>query len=125
MMKLLVVGLGGFCGAIARYTLSGLAHRLTGATFPVGTLMVNLLGCLAIGVLMALVEDRQWLSAEMRLFLIIGLLGSMTTFSTMGHETVELLRDGSYLLSVANVLANVLLGIGAVIAGRAAAKILA
>ena len=118
MRELCFVGLGGFFGAIARYGLSGLVHRLAGGVFPVGTLAVNTLGCLVIGILAALVEDRQVLSPSMRLFLMIGLLGSFTTFSTFGHETVELLREGSVRAALSNILANVLLGIVAVVVGH-------
>jgi len=124
VIKLLVIGVGGFIGAIARYGLSGLGQRWSPSSFPAGTLFVNVLGCLIIGVLMSFVQDRQWLSPNARLFLMIGLLGSFTTFSTMGYETVELLKGGSVGLAFANVAANVLLGIGAVLGGRAAARLL-
>ena len=118
MRELCFVGLGGFFGAIARYGLSGLVQRLAGGTFPVGTLAVNTVGCLVIGILAALVEDRPMLSPSMRLFLMMGLLGSFTTFSTFGHETVELLREGSVRAALSNILANVLLGIVAVVVGH-------
>ena len=121
-MKILVVGLGGFVGAIARYGLSGLVHRYAQGTFPLGTMAVNVLGCLVIGVLMTLVEDRQFLSPNTRLFLTIGLLGSFTTFSTLGYETFELLREGDLRLATANILGNLALGIGAVWLGRIAVK---
>ena len=121
-MKILVVGLGGFVGAIARYGLSGLVHRYAQGTFPLGTMAVNVLGCLVIGVLMTLVEDRQFLSPNTRLFLTIGLLGSFTTFSTLGYETFELLREGDLRLAAANILGNLALGIGAVWLGRIAVK---
>lgn len=118
MDKLLVVGLGGFVGAVARYGLSGLAHRVSRGTFPVGTLAVNVIGCFAIGVLMALVEDRQSLGPSARVFLTIGLLGSFTTFSTLGHETFEYLRVGDLRLALGNVALNLVLGLGAVGLGR-------
>ena len=118
MRELCFVGLGGFFGAIARYGLSGLVHRLVGGTFPSGTLAVNTLGCLVIGILAGLAEDRQLFSSSTRLFLMIGLLGSFTTFSTFGHETVELLREGSVRAALSNILANVLLGIVAVVVGH-------
>ncbi len=124
MVKLLVVGLGGFVGAIARYGLAGFVHRYTRASFPFGTLVVNVLGCLVIGALMALVEDRQFLGPNARLFVLIGLLGSFTTFSTFGYETVELLREGSLRLVVSNIVGSVGLGVGAVLLGRAAVKLI-
>ena len=80
MLNLLSVGIGGFVGAIARYGLSGLVHRYHEGGFPYGTLFVNVLGCLAIGVLMSLVEDRQLFRPEMRSFLMIGLLDPSPRF---------------------------------------------
>jgi CrcB protein len=122
MLKLLVIGLGGFVGAIARYVLSGLVHRQFNSSFPAGTLLVNVLGCLAMGGLMALVEDRQLLTPAARMFLMVGLLGSLTTFSTFGYETMELMRDGNWPATFANVTANVALGMAAVWLGRASVR---
>ena len=122
MLKLLVIGLGGSVGAITRYGLSGLAARYFQDHFPWGTLLVNGLGCLGIGAMMSLVEHRQLFSSELRLFLSIGFLGSLTTFSTMGYETLELLRDGNFRLAIGNVTANCFLGLGAVAVGWFAVK---
>ena len=106
------VGAGGFLGALARYGLSGIVHRFfPQTTFPVGTLTVNLLGCLLIGVLAGLVESRQLLGPEARVFAMIGLLGGFTTFSTFGYETFALLRDGENLRATANVGLSVVLGL--------------
>ena len=123
VIKLCVIGFGGFIGAIARYGLSGLAHRLTGSVFPVGTLLVNVLGCLVIGVLATLVADKPMLSPNTRLFLMIGLLGSFTTFSTFGYETVELLHDSSMGAAMLNVCLNVVLGVVAVFGGQALVRL--
>ena len=95
MIRTLLVGAGGFLGAIARYGLGGLIHRCTSTVFPAGTLAVNTIGCLIIGVLMSLVEDRQLLAPNTRVFLMIGVLGGFTTFSSFGYETVELLGWGA------------------------------
>ncbi len=121
MVELVLIGLGGFVGAIARYGLSGLVHRYW-QTFPAGTLVVNCLGCLVIGVLMSLVEERQLFSVNTRLFLQIGLLGSFTTFSTLGYETMELIQRGEYSLAGISVAANIVLGIGAVALGMIAVR---
>ena len=118
MRELLVIGCGGFLGAIARYSLTGWVHRWAGAGFPWGTLAVNVVGCLAIGGLMALVESRAALSPAVRLFVGIGLLGSLTTFSTFGYETLELVRRSELGLALANAGGNLLLGLGAVLVGR-------
>lgn len=119
MSKLLLVGCGGFVGSVLRYLVSGWVHRLVERPgFPWGTLVVNLLGCFAIGVLSGLAESRQVLSAEARLFLLIGLLGGFTTFSTFGYETTALLAESQRLAALANVAAQVVLGIAAVYAGH-------
>jgi CrcB protein len=123
MVELVLIGLGGFVGAIARYGLSGLVHRYW-QTFPAGTLVVNVLGCLVIGALISLVEERQLFAANTRLFLQIGLLGSFTTFSTLGYETFELMQSGDYWLAGINVGANVILGVGAVAVGMIAVRAL-
>ena len=124
ILKLLIVGTGGFIGAIARYGLSGLVHRYFEGSFPYGTLFVNVIGCFVIGVLMSLVEDGHLFRPEWRLFLMIGLLGSFTTFSTLGFETFELLRDSEFRAASLNLAANVILGVGAVALGRIAVRFL-
>ncbi len=118
MYKLVLIGLGGFFGAMARYALSGLAHRWSSGTFPVGTLLVNVLGCFAIGVVMGLVDDKNVLGPTARFLLVIGFLGSFTTFSAFGYETVEMLNDGQYAAAALNAVGNYALGIGAVLLGR-------
>lgn len=123
MSKLILIGLGGCLGAIARYLLSGFAHRFyTGGTFPLGTLLVNVLGCLAIGAAMGLIEDKGGLGPATRFVFVIGFLGSFTTFSSFGYETVELLRDGQWQGAGFNALANFGLGVGAVLLGRLAVR---
>lgn len=119
MREILVVGVGGFLGAVARYVVTGWVHRLTGPDFPWGTLAVNLAGCFALGVLMALGEARLAVGPDARLFLGIGALGSLTTFSTFSYETVELLRLSEPGLALGNAAANLLLGCTAVLVGRA------
>ena len=120
--RLLIVGLGGALGAMARYALSRWVADAF-ERFPAGTLVVNVLGCFLIGVFMALVEEERFFSQNVRLFATIGLLGGLTTFSTFGHETVELVRDSETKLALLSVGLNVVLGVGAVLAGRAVAKL--
>ncbi|MCP4581121.1 MAG: fluoride efflux transporter CrcB [candidate division Zixibacteria bacterium] len=124
MLKLLIIGLGGFIGAISRYTLSGAVHRIMGESFPYGTLVVNVLGCLLLGGLIYFIEDRAIIGPNLRLFLTIGILGAFTTFSTFGYETFQLMRDGQLGLTLANLGANVFLGVIAVWLGRAILKAL-
>lgn len=115
-----LVGSGGFVGTLLRYALGGLVHRvLPMAAFPYGTLVVNLSGCLLIGVVAGLIDSRQVLTPEVRLFALIGVLGGFTTFSTFGYETFAMLRDGENLRAAANVGVQVGLGIALVWLGYA------
>ena len=123
-MKLLMAGLGGAAGSMARYLVTGLAHRLLDTRFPIGTLAVNAIGCLVIGVLMSLIEDRQLLAPETRVLLMVGLLGGFTTFSAFGYETIQMLRHGDLRFAALNIAANVALGLGAVVAGWMATRAL-
>lgn len=115
--NILAVGCGGFLGAVARYALTGIMQKRFPHFTPAGTLAVNVAGCLLIGVLMAIVVKRPDFSPNLRLFLITGILGSLTTFSTFGYETVELMREEEYRAAFWNVAANLLLGLPAVFAG--------
>ncbi len=97
-MHLVLIGLGGFAGAIARYLVDGWATGLGRGTFPWGTFAVNLTGSLMIGILFALMIERAALSADLRGPLMIGFIGSYTTFSTLALESWRLLEDGAWLL---------------------------
>lgn len=121
MVQLLWVGLGGFVGAILRYQISIWAHRFVAGPFPVGTLTVNVAGCFLLGVLVTRI-DQGALSPEARAALGAGFLGALTTFSTFGYETFDLLRDGLPGLAAASVLLNVVVGLGAVWLGVAVAQ---
>jgi fluoride exporter len=119
MGNILWVGVGGFIGSVFRYVLSGLVQEYTERDdFPVGTLAVNILGCLIIGLLSQLAEARGAFSPETRALVIIGILGGFTTFSSFGNETMNLWRDGESYLAFVNVVAQVMLGLGAVWLGR-------
>ena len=118
MTQLLMVGLGGFVGVVSRFLLVGLVQSASGERFPFGTLAVNVLGCAVIGAVTVVAETRSGLSDGVRLFLVVGLLGGFTTFSAFGNETLALLRAGDGGSAAANVLANVVLAIGAVWVGR-------
>jgi CrcB protein len=122
MGKLILVGLGGFVGSVLRYLVSGYAQGLSGsAAFPIGTLTVNVLGCVAIGALSQLADSRGLFTPEARLLIFVGVLGGFTTFSTFGNETIHLAQDGQTFGFLLNVAAHVCLGLGGVWLGRTAA----
>ena len=123
-MRLLLVGVGGFLGSVARYLLSGYVQTRTSDAFPFGTLVVNVLGCFVIGALSEMADARAFLSADARAFAVVGLLGGFTTFSAFGNETLNLARDRDWALAGANVVGHVVLAIGAVWLGRAAAHLI-
>lgn len=119
MDRIVLIGVGGAVGSICRYLVSGFVQDRSGSiSFPFGTLAVNVLGCLFIGILSELAASRGLLSPEARALLIVGLLGGFTTFSTFGNETAALWRDGENTFALANVAASLVLGLGAVQLGR-------
>ncbi|MDA0711637.1 MAG: fluoride efflux transporter CrcB [bacterium] len=113
----LFVGLGGALGAVSRYGLSVFAARFLGSEFAWGTLSANLLGCLLIGMAVALADARFILGPSERLFFVTGFLGAMTTFSTYGLETVLYARSGHWPIGLLNVVVNHLLGLALVVVG--------
>jgi CrcB protein len=116
--KTLIVGIGGFIGAACRYRVSTWVQALSGSTtFPAGTMIVNVLGCLVIGLLGGLVSVKNVMHPEMRLLVLTGLLGGFTTFSTFGYETMALVRDAEFMAAGLNVALQLALGFGAVVAG--------
>lgn len=120
MTRILLVGLGGFAGAVSRYLVSRAAQRLfPGLTFPLGTLLVNCLGCFLIGLMLGLVEQRQMFSPELRSLLMIGFLGGLTTFSSFGMETMVLFRNGDYLTAGLNVVLHFSIALAFVWVGMA------
>ena len=125
MYKILIVGVGGFLGAILRYGLSGFAQKISGSIdFPYGTLAVNLLGCLVIGMLSRMDEIHSVLNPQTRLLLFIGILGSFTTYSTFGNETINLMNDRRFYLGFLNVFFHLVFGLAAVMLGRLATYLL-
>lgn len=119
MDKYLLVGLGGFLGAIARYALGNWAAQKWGASFPYGTLIINLSGSFVLGLFLAVAAGRLAIDPRWRLFLAIGFLGAYTTFSTYTYETMLLLLAGSWWPGLANLLASNLLGLAASLLGIA------
>ncbi len=118
MLAWLLIAIGGGVGSLLRYLLQGWLQRLAGGPFPCGTLSVNLLGCLAIGLLTPLLTEQAFVRHEVRLGLTVGILGGFTTFSTFGLETFLLLNSGQAKLAAANVALSCGLGLAAVLVGH-------
>ncbi len=114
MMKLVMIALGGGVGAVMRYGVSGWGQRLTTGTFPLGTLVVNVSGCLVIGLLGALFAGPHLVREEYRVAVLVGVLGSFTTFSTFGAESFSLLNDGQVRSALVNILVSNAFGLAAV-----------
>jgi len=116
-MPLILIGLGGFAGAIARYLVDGAVADRTGGGFPWGTLVINATGSFVLGLLFALTAERAILPADIRGPLMIGFLGAYTTFSTWMLESWGLIESGSYAAALANLGGSVVIGLVAVAAG--------
>jgi len=116
------LAIAGAVGTLARYGLQEFVQRKCGATFPWGTLAVNVLGCFLFGIVWALAEERLVISPDTRRILLVGFMGAFTTFSTFAFETAEFLRDAQWLMAAANVAAQNLVGIVAVILGIAVGR---
>ena len=124
-MTILLIAAGGATGAVARYLVDGFIVERTGATFPWGTLVINLTGSFVLGLLFALAIEGDVLPGEIRAPVMIGFLGAYTTFSTLMLETWRLVEDGAVALALANAAGSLLLGLVAVVAGLAVGRLVA
>lgn len=124
MSRLFLIGLAGFIGTIGRYWLSGVVARRYGETFPLGTLLVNLIGCFLVGLLFYLLNERFVVNPTLRTVVLIGFLGGFTTFSSFGLQTFTLLQDGEFGLAALNLTASNFVGLVLVWAGYTLARIL-
>jgi CrcB protein len=113
----LLLFLGGGIGTILRYEVSGLVQDHLGSSFPWGTFVVNVTGCLAIGLFATLADERGMLGSPARLFLMVGVTGGYTTFSTFGLETWRLLQTGDLVPAFANVAGSVVVGLVSLVIG--------
>lgn len=123
MRVVLLIGCGGFIGSALRYLVSQFVQNKFLHTFPFGTLFVNIIGCLIIGMIFAF-SDRGLMNSDWRMFLATGICGGFTTFSTFSNETLSLLRDGQSLYAFGYVSASILLGLLATYIGIVLVKLL-
>lgn len=106
MQNYLIVAVGSAAGGLLRYWLSGAVHNFLPANFPYGTLVVNVIGSFALGIIMFYFDANELISPEWRLMLTVGLCGGLTTFSTFSYETFTLLRESEYLFAGLNIALN-------------------
>jgi len=122
MVNLLIIGIGGFIGAVTRYEVAIWIGQRWGRSFPLGTFIINVSGSFLIGLLMTLMAERFTENPQWRLLLVVGFLGAYTTFSTFEYETGALLTDGEWLYAGVNVIASVFVGFTALKLGEIIAK---
>ncbi len=122
VLQILAIAGGGALGAVARFLVSTGVYRLLGREFPWGTLVVNVLGSFAMGLLFVLLLERSLMAPELRSAILIGFLGSLTTFSTFSLETLTLMERGDMLPALLNVAVSVVVCIAACWAGILAAR---
>jgi CrcB protein len=125
VQEILWVGVGGFAGAVLRYLTNGFVQRWTSnSRLPHGTMAVNIIGCLAIGLLSHLADARGILNTQLRWLVFMGFLGAFTTFSTFGNETLSLFQHARNGIALLNIGAHLLLGLAAVWGGQALARLI-
>lgn len=120
---ILIVGLGGFLGSVARFLASRYVQSQILSAFPYGTFIVNVLGCFLIGLFFGLSEKGNLMSADWRMFLTVGFCGGFTTFSTFANENMALLRDGNFFFFALYTSLSVFLGLLATYFGNLLTKI--
>lgn len=123
MQKLVLIGVAGAFGALARYLLGGLVQRYAGASFPWGTFVVNVLGAFLFGLIWSMVEQRFVISPEARVIALSGFLGAFTTFSSLMFETTMLIGEAQWSLALLNIGGQIVLGLTAMFLGLATGRL--
>lgn len=122
MKEIILLGFGGFIGTSLRYGAQLLVNKFISVVFPMGTFLINISGCFLIGLLYGIALKHEWMTNEWRLFLITGLCGGYTTFSTFSYESVELFRQGHYVYLLLYIFLSVGAGVLATVAGLSVIK---
>lgn len=124
MVNYVVISIGAAIGGMLRFGLASFTQKRIESFFPYGTLIVNVIGSFALGIIMYYLDDKEMLSPQIRLFLTVGLCGGFTTFSTFSYETLNLIKNSQFLLASANVLGNVFICLIAIYAAYIISKYL-
>jgi CrcB protein len=124
MDRYLMIAIGGAAGAIARYELAAVIQARIPAGFPLGTFVVNITGCLVMGIAMTLLTDRLVVHPNWRYLIPVGFIGAYTTFSTFEYETFRAITEGSVMIGVGNIIASVVAGYAALWLGVVFARVL-
>lgn len=122
--KIAWIMIAGALGTFARYGVSGLIYKITGTSFPWGTIVVNILGCFLAGFIWTIFEERLLVAGELRVFVLVGFLGAFTSFSTLMLETIELLRSGEFVYVFINLAIQNGLGLAFALVGMAVGRII-
>ena len=124
MLKLLCLGAAGAVGSCLRYGLSGLVHAHIKTTFPLGTAVVNVIGCLCFGLVWAVLESRLSIPPAARTVIFVGFFGAFTTFSSFAFETGQLFDSGQWAWALGNIALQNIVGLGAILAGLSLGKLI-
>lgn len=122
--KLICLALAGAVGTLARFGLSGWVQRITPGTFPIGTFVVNMVGCFAFGLIWSALENRLGAASELRLIVLTGFMGAFTTFSSFMFETGALIEDGRWLWMAGNLIGQNAIGLVCLFLGHGLGRVI-